>query len=444
MLYSFIFPVHNEADFLNDQLNIFIDFANKKYKNKFEIILIENGSNDESWLIAKKLEKKFPFIRIHHFPLPSYGAAIRWGIINALGKKIFVLNVDYFDFEFIQKANKLLNTIDVVIGSKTLTNSSDQRTVFRRTATYFFNVFLRLILNYPGTDTHGIKAFRKSKKLIEFSKACRTQNELFDTELILRLTKNGSIFVDLPQKIVELRKSRYFGMRRFWSTFSDLISIIKTKYFFKKVFFCSLVDADDFGFSKEVNQAIINEAKSKTIDVVSIVPNLAKKNDLNNLKKCSSSLIYSMHLNLLRGKPCAGVSEVKSLVNSDGIFCSLPVFIFRLNFGMLKLSEIEIEFKAQYAKLLELGVLPTYMSSEQHLHILSPINKILEKSINGTSINKIRSIASSFNSLDGKIFRKFCLISIKNICSFRFGNFVEFNKKYNAYIVHPGAKKTIF
>ena len=443
MLFSFIFPVHNEAEHLNSQLDYFIDFANKKYKNKFEIILVENGSSDKSWSIAKKIENKFSFIKTHHMPLPSYGAAIRWGIINALGKKIFVLNVDYFDFEFIEKANKLLNTIDIVVGSKTLTSSSDQRSFFRRTATYFFNVFLRLILNYPGTDTHGIKAFRKSKKLVDFSKACQTQNELFDTELILRLTKNGFIFVDLPQKIIELRKSRYFGMRRFKSTISDLISIIKTKYFFKKVFFSSLVDADDFGFSKEINQAIINEAKYKTIDVVSIVPNLIKKSDLSDLKKSSDTLIYSMHFNLLRGEPCAGVSKVRSLVNSSGIFYSLPVFIFRLNLGLLNLNEIETEFRAQHAKLLAMGIIPTHMSSEQHVHIFSPINKLLEESIDSTSIRKIRSISSSFNSLDGKLFRKLGLIIFKNICGLRFFKFVEFNKKYNAYIVHPGAKRTI-
>lgn len=444
MTFSFIFPIHNEADFLNSQINSFIEVIEKKYKNKFEILLVENGSSDKSWLIAKKLEKKYSFIKTHHFPLPSYGAAIRWGIINASGKKIFVLNVDYFDFDFIEKANKLLNTIDIVIGSKTLTSSSDQRSFFRRTATYFFNVFLRLILNYPGTDTHGIKAFRKSKELIDFTRACRTQNELFDTELILRLTKNGAIFVDLPQEITELRKSRYVGMRRIKSTVSDFISIIKTKYFFKKVFFCSLTDADDFGFSKRVNQAIIDEVRLKSVDVVSIVPNLVKKVDVDNLKNSSSTLIYSMHFNLLRGRPCSQSKKIKSLVNFRGEFHTFPIFILKLNLGLIKLDEIETEFLAQYQRLLKLGVIPTHMSSEQHLHILSPINEILEESITKTSIKKIRSITSSFSSLDGKPLRKLCLIVFKKISNFRFKNFFEFSNKYEAYIVHPGAKKTIF
>ena len=200
MLLSFIFPVYNEEDFLNSQVENFIKIAQKEYKNKFEVILVENGSSDCSWNLVKKLEKRFSFIKSQSLPVASYGMAIRHGLINAVGDKIFLLNVDYFDFDFIKKASKLLNTIDLVIGSKTLTNSNDQRPFYRRIGTYLFNAFLRLVLNYPGTDTHGIKAFRRSKRLINIVKNCRTQNELFDTELILRLTRSGAIFVSSKRK----------------------------------------------------------------------------------------------------------------------------------------------------------------------------------------------------------------------------------------------------
>ncbi len=438
-IYSFIFPIHNEALFLENQLTKFFDFANKKYQNKFGVILVENGSSDNSWLIAKRLEKKYAFVKAHHFPSPSYGMAIRWGILNAVGKNVFVLNVDYFDFDFIEKANKLLKTIDVVIGSKTLTSSDDQRSFFRRMMTYFFNVFLRLVLNYPGTDTHGIKAFRKSENLVEIAKSCRTQNELFDTELILRLTKNGAIFVDLPQKIVELRKSRYFGTRRIKSTISDLISIIKTKYFFRSVFFCSLIDADDFGISSRVNQAILDEVNSMSLNVVSIMPNLVKQSDLEKLKLAQNPIDYSMHFNLLRGKPCTDVDKVKSLVDSSGKFYNLFFFMLRLNLGLIKIDDIKTEFLAQYNRLLKLGIRPIYLNSEQHLHIFSPINKLLEKEITKTSILRIRSISSSFHSLDGKFIRKFALLFLKNLCEFRYGRFNEFKKLYKAYVVHPGS-----
>lgn len=437
--FSFIFPVHNEADFLGSRIEEFVKTALERYKNKFEIILIENGSSDNSWKIVKKLENKFEFVRAHRLPNPSYGSAIRWGIINSIGKKIFVLNVDYFDFDFIKKADALLNTIDLVIGSKTLSNSNDQRSVYRRLGTYLFNVFIRLILNYPGTDTHGIKAFIRSKKLIDFSKTCHTQNELFDTELVIRLTRSGAIFVDLPQQVYELRPSRYFGLRRLKSTFSDFFSIVKTKYFSKKNFMSSLIDADDFGFSDKVNKAILNGVEDQALDVVSIMPNLVKKKDANLLKNEGNRVAFAMHFNLLRGKPSSNPKNVSSLLDSRGFFHSLPIFILRLNLGLINLEEVKKEFHSQYHQLKKIGIEPTYLNSEQHVHIFSPISILLEEEIHGSSIKKIRSTASSFNSLDGKLLRKTCLIILKNICNFRFGKFDEFNKKYDAYIVHPGS-----
>lgn len=442
--YSFIFPIHNEADFLSRQINEFIGFVKPKYKNSFEIILVENGSTDHTWKIIKKIQKKFSFIKVYHLPYPSYGSAIRLGILNAIGKKIFILNVDYFNFDFIQKADVLLNTVDLVIGSKTLVASNDQRPIYRRIGTYFFNVFLRLVLNYPGTDTHGIKAFKKSSRLIDLSKVCRTQNELFDTELVLKLTRSGAIFVDLPSQVSELRVSRYFGLRRIKSTLYDFFAIVKSKYFLKTNFLSPLVDADDFGFSKRVNQAIINEVRNQAIDIVSIMPNIVQKKDIVFLKKASKKLIFAMHFNVLRGKPVSRLKYVGSLIDKNGFFYSLPMFSLRLVLGLISFKEVEIEFFAQYKRLRNLGIQPLSLNSEQHIHILSPINRLVERLIKQTSITKIRSEASSFFSLENKILRKIGLIILKNVCQLRFGGFKEFKKKYHAHIVHPGALKTIF
>jgi len=439
MKYSFIFPVHNEEEVLFSQIEKFVDGLTPNFKSSLEVLLIENGSTDKSWNLVKKLEKKFLFVKGFNLPSPSYGSAIKCGLINSRGQKIFLLNVDYFDFEFIYKAAFLLDTIDLVIGSKTLVQSDDQRSIYRRLTTYFFNSFLRLVLNYPGTDTHGIKAFRKSKKLINSAKICRTQNELFDTELVLRLTRSGAIFVDLPQQISEIRPSRYFGTRRIKSTINDFLCIIKSKYFFKKNIYFSLIDADDFGFSDQVNQAILKKVKSRTIDIVSIMPNLVKKKDLSLLKNKSFQVKYGMHFNLLRGQPVSKINKIPSLVNSQGLFYAFPFFMMRLLLGFIKLEEVKIEFYAQYQRLLDLGVKPTHLNSEQHLHIFSPLNQVLASEIKNTTLKKIRSVVSSFYSLDQRIFRKVALGFFNTICDLRFGKFNEFKKKYNAHIVHPGA-----
>lgn len=433
MKYSFIFPIHNEEDFLFFRLNKFIQFAKSRYK-KFEIILVENGSSDKSWQIIEYFQEKFDFVKAYSLPYTSYGLSIKLGINSSIGEKIFILNVDYFDFDFIEKADNLLNSTDLVIGSKTLADSHDDRSFVRKVVTRLFNVFLRFFLNYRGTDTHGIKAFRRSITLINLVKICKTQNEFFDTELVIRLTRTNALFVDLPVKVSEIRKTRYSLIKRMKAIVDDLLYLLMAK-----LFVVSLIEADDFGLSKETNEAIFKAVQLKTVDIVSIMPNLVKKKDLQKLRKCTKFLKYSMHFNLLKGRPCAKPQFIKSLLNSDGCFYNLATFILRLNLGLINTEEIKTEFLAQHKHLKKLGVSAIYFNSEQHLHVFSPINRILEESAKEISIRKIRSVASSSNSLNNRLLRKFIFFLLRWFHNLRFGKFVEFNSKYDARITHPGA-----
>jgi glycosyltransferase involved in cell wall biosynthesis len=444
ILYSFIFPVHNESEVLVTQLTAFLKevFANLGFSNDFEVILVENGSSDVSPFLTTKLAQKYSFIKSIHLDIPSYGNAIKQGILAAQGDKVFVLNVDYFDIDFIYKASKLLDYLDIVIGSKTLSKSQDQRGLFRRLSTYFFNVFLRLVLNYPGTDTHGIKAFRNSKLLTETIKRCRTRNELFDTELVLRMTHQGAIFVDLPQQVVELRPTRYLGFRRLRSTIIDLGLALVSKYMTndanqRVVDNNVVVDADDYGISVQVNQAILNEVEKGKVVVVSIMPNLVTPQAAKKLKQYRS-ISYSMHFNLLRGKPCSPITLVPSLVNRDGMLYPLPIFFLRLLVGLIKPEEIKIEFFAQYNRLQSLGINPQYINSEQHLHVFSPLNKIIESEMHKTTIRKVRSYESSRSYLSKKPFRWLIFTSLYLLCNLRFGSHGEFKANYQAKIIHPG------
>ena len=56
--FSFIFPIHNEEAILANQIRIFNNFLEKSKIQNYEIILIENGSNDCSLKIIEDLAKK--------------------------------------------------------------------------------------------------------------------------------------------------------------------------------------------------------------------------------------------------------------------------------------------------------------------------------------------------------------------------------------------------
>lgn len=432
---SFIFPIHNEEEVLVSQLKLFFGKVIPLIGKEFEVILIENGSKDNTADIALKLANKFKCIKYSSLNFASYGQAIKEGISLSTGKQIFILNIDYYDVDFIKKAIVLLPYIDIVIGSKTLSSSQDKRSLLRRLTTYFFNVFLRLVLNFPGTDTHGIKAFANTPFFHNMISRCRTKNELFDTELVIRMTHNGALFVDLPQRVLEIRPSRYKGMRRIVSTIQDILIALDSKYLTKRKFKANLVDADDFGISKEVNQAIMDQVKSKKVNIVSIMANLVDAKSLDLLKK-SKQLSYSLHFNLLRGKPLSKTNDVKSLVNGKGKFYPLYIFISKLLLGKINLNEVINEFRAQYNRLKNNGLDIKYINSEQHLHIFSPINRIIEKE--KVDSVKIRSVSSTVSCLKRKPFRFCVFLGLRLLLSIKYFYFKEFKQKYNSYIVHPG------
>lgn len=136
------------------------------------------------------------------------------------------MNVDFWDLDFLRDGLKLLESCHIVNGSKTLTASKDKRPAFRRLITMWFNILLRIGFNFPGTDTHGIKVFRRDP-FVPIAKRCVTAHELFDTELVLRACRRGMVLAELPITVKEIRPTRYNHFRRVFNTLSDIKLIVE-------------------------------------------------------------------------------------------------------------------------------------------------------------------------------------------------------------------------
>ena len=92
---SIVIPIYNSSNIIDkliNQLNLKID--NKKIK-KYEIILINDFSKDNSWDVIKKISKKDQRIRGINL-LKNYGqhSAIFAGLKFARGKKIITMDDD--------------------------------------------------------------------------------------------------------------------------------------------------------------------------------------------------------------------------------------------------------------------------------------------------------------------------------------------------------------
>lgn len=220
---SIIIPVYNEEKILESAVCQIMEAADK-LEVKYELLLCENGSTDRTLRIAEALSSTYPQVRALHYPEPNYGKALQLGILESIGQVIVCFEIDFWDAAFTEIAQVLLKKFDVVVCSKRAHGARDRRPPIRRMITLAYNLLLKIFFGFQGTDTHGMKAFRR-EKVINIVHDCRTENDIFATELILRLERAGLYMCEIPVEIDERRPPSMNLLKRVPSTIRNLIKL---------------------------------------------------------------------------------------------------------------------------------------------------------------------------------------------------------------------------
>ncbi|MCL4364060.1 glycosyltransferase family 2 protein [Patescibacteria group bacterium] len=225
---SVLIPIYNEELLLAKTVGQLV-FALKKIKEieNFEILLIENGSKDSSFKIARKISRGYPQVKVFRLKKPCYGLALKIGIKKAKYDNIIQLDVDFIDLNFLKEALSLLDSYDIIIGSKLHRLSKDSRSKLRILVTRLVSVFINIAFGYQG-DTHGIKAYKK-QKIIRIVKKNLTDHHFFDTELVLRAVKDGLKVIELPVEVKEVRESRFSTKTRLIQSFKEIFLLVKAR-----------------------------------------------------------------------------------------------------------------------------------------------------------------------------------------------------------------------
>lgn len=221
---TIVIPVHNESGFIGpslDDIRRQVDAVSTGYR----IILVENGSSDDTYAEAVAEADSDPRLEVIRTPVADYGLAIRTGMERAGDRGWLVLfDIDYYSGPFVGTVLELAGNNDVVIGSKRAPGSQDRRPWIRRLATRVFNLLLRVATGSRLSDTHGIKAIRSSTahRLLPH---VRLTEDLFDTELILRAERAGYRITEVPVVVEELREARSSLLRRIPRTLRGLATL---------------------------------------------------------------------------------------------------------------------------------------------------------------------------------------------------------------------------
>jgi glycosyltransferase involved in cell wall biosynthesis len=202
---SIVIPIYNEEAILQAAILELCDRL-QGFRETYEIVLAENGSTDRTLEIAAALSVRIPQLRFVSAGEPNYGKALRAGVLDARGALVLCDEIDLCDTDFHRRALDLLHTgaLDLVIGSKLLRGAQDERPFLRHAASIVYNGMLRLAVGFPGTDTHGLKAFRR-EALAPIVRACLVDRDVFASELVVRAYRAGLRVREIPVRVLEKR-----------------------------------------------------------------------------------------------------------------------------------------------------------------------------------------------------------------------------------------------
>ena len=117
-----IAPMYNEADNIETTISMIKETLND-FDKPWELLLVDDGSDDNTLEIARRFETKMPNLRVLHYPVNcGRGKALRTGFNYARGKYIVTTDFDlsYSPHHIIQIYEQLTNPTqmnDIVLGS---------------------------------------------------------------------------------------------------------------------------------------------------------------------------------------------------------------------------------------------------------------------------------------------------------------------------------------
>ncbi len=161
-LLSIIIPAYNEAERLPPSLEAVRSFVEKQ-SYACEVLVVENGSSDNTYQLAQSFIQSMPYLRVLHEENSGKGLAVRSGMLAATGKVRIFCDADFS--MPVEEINKFLpphlEEFDVAIASRELPQSKRvDEPEYRHLIGRIFNTMVRLSI-LPGLhDTQcGFKAF---------------------------------------------------------------------------------------------------------------------------------------------------------------------------------------------------------------------------------------------------------------------------------------------
>jgi len=237
---SVIIPAYNEEKRLPSTLERTIDFLRKQPYTS-EIIVVTDGSTDNTAHVARSFAKDFPSLTvIEQDTKVGKGYAVKLGMLSANGDYRLFMDADYaVPIEYISSFLSLAKRNNaIVIASRGLEKSilEKRQKFLREKMARLFGVIQRQVLGLPIIDTQcGFKLFDEHSTKRIFNALTYTCS-YFDAELLYIAHHSGIPIEEVPVAWRHDNETRLpIGMKRSVDLFIKLFKIKRIHRFPRSV-----------------------------------------------------------------------------------------------------------------------------------------------------------------------------------------------------------------
>lgn len=219
---SLVIPLYNEEESL-PELAAWIDKVCKEHQYAYEVILIDDGSNDHSWDVVEKLTEQYPEVKGIRFQR-NYGksAALNEGFKAAEGKVVITMDADLQDSpDEIPELYQMITEggYDLVSGWKKIRYDN---TFTKNIPSKLYNGVNRMVSGIKLHDMNcGLKAYKKN-----VVKSVEVYGEM---HRFIPVLAKWAGFRKIGEKVVQHRARKYgiskFGWERFINGFLDMLTV---------------------------------------------------------------------------------------------------------------------------------------------------------------------------------------------------------------------------
>ena len=163
-----------------------------------------------------------------------------------------------------------------------------------------------------------------------------------------------------------------------------------------------IINADDFGISPGVNQAISEAHRDGILNSTSIMINLKYVDNALKLAQSMPNLNIGLHINLTNEYALSPREDIYLLVDEKGKFKNGFVNLLFLSLQHPKelKKQVETEIRAQIQKATTLGIKLSHIDSHRHIHMIPAIFDVVKKLADEYKIPRIRVVNENiFNTL---------------------------------------------